>query len=139
MTDSIPVHQPDEPPLQIDNLCQVVGEPAIVAMVNRFYQQVPNDDILGPMYPEQDLKGAEQRLADFLVYRMGGSTKYVQERGHPRLRMRHIPFAVTPKARDRWMELMTRAVEQGEFPQAAQSMLLGFFQQIATFMINRPE
>jgi hemoglobin len=114
-----------------------VGEEGFERLVAAFYRQVPADDILGPMYPPADLKGAEQRLRDFLVGRFGGPPRYVERRGHPRLRMRHMPFAVTPAARDRWVQLMTRALDEARFPPAADAILREFFAAVATMMINR--
>lgn len=115
-----------------------VGEDGFRRLVSAFYRQVPTDDILGPMYPAGDLAGAEQRLRDFLVGRFGGPPRYVEERGHPRLRMRHMPFAVTAAARDRWVELMTRALDDARFPPGADALLREFFAAVATMMINRP-
>jgi hemoglobin len=99
---------------------------------------VPDDDLLGPMYPPDDLAGAEQRLCGFLVGRFGGPMRYVAERGHPRLRMRHAPFAVTPAARDRWMALMTRALDEAALPPEADALLREFLGAVATQMINQP-
>ena len=90
------------------------------------------------MYPSGDLAGAEQRLRDFLVGRFGGPPRYVEQRGHPRLRMRHMPFAVNGAARDRWVQLMTRALDEARFPPAADAILREFFGAVATMMINRP-
>ncbi len=90
------------------------------------------------MYPASDLEGAEQRLRDFLVGRFGGPPRYMEQRGHPRLRMRHVPFAVTPAARDRWLQLMTRALDEARFPPEADAVLREFFDAVATMMINRP-
>ena len=89
------------------------------------------------MYPEQDLGPAEERLADFLVGRLGGEDRYVPKRGHPRLRMRHAPFPVDQAARDRWMQLMTSACEDVEFPEPSRAELLAFLGDVATFLINR--
>ena len=86
-----------------------IGEDGFSRLVGEFYAQVPTDDILGPMYQQHDLTGAEQRLRDFLVFRFGGPTRYIEGRGHPRLRMRHAPFQVDRAARDRWVSLMDRA------------------------------
>jgi len=108
-------------------------------LVARFYAQIPGDDVLGPMYDPRELAAAEKRLADFLIYRTGGPQTYVQERGHPRLRARHAPFAVTPLARDRWWALMERALTEGQWPAAAAEALRGFLQQTATFLINRDD
>ena len=83
-----------------------IGEEGFARLVGAFYAQVPADDILGPMYPAHDLAAAEVRLRDFLVGRFGGPPRYIEQRGHPRLRMRHMPFAIDQAARDRWMQLM---------------------------------
>jgi hemoglobin len=116
-----------------------VGEEGFRRLVAAFYRQVPQDDILGPMYPPEDLAGAEQRLRDFLVGRFGGPPRYMAQRGHPRLRMRHAPFAVNPAARDRWIQLMTHALDEARFPADADALLREFFGAVATMMINRPE
>ena len=86
-----------------------IGEDGFARLVHLFYAQVPGDDVLGPMYEGRDLAAAEARLRDFLIGRFGGPQRYIERRGHPRLRMRHAPFAVDRPARDRWMALMTRA------------------------------
>ena len=114
-----------------------IGEEGFEKLVHAFYKQVPQDDILGPMYPADDLAGAEQRLRDFLVGRFGGPPRYVEQRGHPRLRMRHAPFPVNRAARDRWMQLMTKALDEAQLPADVSRMLLEFFDGVATFMMNR--
>lgn len=114
-----------------------IGEDGFARLVHAFYRQVPGDDILGPMYPPQDLAGAEIRLRDFLVGRFGGPPRYIEERGHPRLRARHAPFAIDQRARDRWMSLMTRALDETQLPAEADAVLRSFFQSTATFMMNR--
>ncbi|MGE3175904.1 MAG: globin, partial [Vicinamibacterales bacterium] len=101
--------------------------------------QIPTDDILGPMYPPDDLAGAEARLRDFLVGRFGGPLRYIEQRGHPRLRMRHMPFAVTGAARDRWVRLMTKALDESALPPEADRALRAFFADVATMLINRRE
>ena len=106
-------------------------------MVAAFYRQVPGDDLLGPMYPAEDLQGAEQRLGDFLIYRFGGPPVYIEQRGHPRLRMRHAPFAIGTQARDRWVQLMGRAVHEAGIPAEARDFLLEFFGSMASFLMNR--
>jgi hemoglobin len=113
-----------------------IGEDGFARLVRAFYAQVPADDILGPMYPADDLAGAEARLRDFLVGRFGGPMRYVEQRGHPRLRMRHAPFAVDQRARDRWMSLMTTALDEAALPAASDAVLRAFFDATATFMIN---
>jgi truncated hemoglobin YjbI len=113
-----------------------IGEDGFARLIAAFYRQVPTDDILGPMYPPHDLPGAEARLRDFLVGRFGGPPRYIEARGHPRLRMRHAPFAVTPSARDRWMVLMNRALDEVALPPEPTALLREFFDQVATMMIN---
>jgi hemoglobin len=115
----------------------VIGDQGFDRLIGAFYAQVPADPILGPMYPADDLTGAEQRLRDFLIGRFGGPPRYVAQRGHPRLRMRHAPFAIDTAARDRWVALMDRALEQAQLPAEATSLLREFFHGTATFMINR--
>ena len=114
-----------------------IGSEGFERLCAAFYRQVPEDDILGPMYPADDMLGAEQRLRDFLIYRFGGPQQYIQERGHPKLRMRHAPFAIDSAARDRWMELMGLALEKADLPVPAVTALRGFFGQMTTFLVNR--
>ena len=114
-----------------------VGEEGFARLIAAFYKQVPGDNILGPMYPKDDLPGAEQRLRDYLIYRFGGPPRYIEERGHPRLRMRHIPFPVTQTARDRWMLLMDVALKQTALPPDAEQHIRHFLEGMSTFMINR--
>ena len=116
----------------------LVGEDGLRRLVAAFYAQVPGDDVLGPMYPKDDLAGAEQRLGDFLIYRFGGPPSYIEQRGHPRLRMRHAPFAIGKLARDRWVQLMNRALEQSMVPGDVRQLLREFFDSTATFLLNRP-
>lgn len=115
----------------------VIGEDGFARLVRAFYAQVPGDDVLGPMYPAEDLAGAEARLRDFLVGRFGGPLRYVEQRGHPRLRARHSPFAIDRAARDRWVQLMGRALDAAGFPPDVDGVLRPFFADTATFMINR--
>ncbi len=114
-----------------------VGDVGIRRLVAEFYSTIPGDEILGPMYPPHDLAAAERRLADFLIFRFGGPDTYLRERGHPQLRMRHIQFAITSAARDRWVELMDAALEKAAFPPAALTAVKRFLHEAATFLINR--
>jgi hemoglobin len=114
-----------------------IGEDGFARLVHGFYAQVPGDDVLGPMYPKDDLPGAEQRLRDFLVGRFGGPPRYIEARGHPRLRMRHMPFVVDEAARDRWVLLMGRALDQTALPEDVTRLLREFFGAMATFLRNR--
>lgn len=116
---------------------EIIGEDGFTRLVAAFYRRIPGDAILGPMYPADDLEGAERRLRDFLIFRFGGPPTYIQERGHPRLRMRHRPFAIDAAARDRWIELMTAAREEAALPAEADAVLAAFFDDAATFLINR--
>lgn len=113
-----------------------IGEDGFARLIRAFYAQVPTDDILGPMYPKDDLAGAEERLRDFLIGRFGGPPRYIEQRGHPRLRMRHMPFVIDQAARDRWVTLMDRALDQVAFPADVTETLRAFLHDTATFMKN---
>ena len=113
------------------------GEAEITDLVAAFYRRVRTDDLIGPMYPEDDWEGSEKRLRDFLIFRFGGSDRYIQERGHPRLRMRHAPFSIGIPERDRWLELMAAAMKETNVPGSASLNLKTFFEQVADFMRNR--
>ncbi len=115
---------------------QLLGEECLRAIVAGFYRRVPQDPILGPMYPPHDLAGAEQRLRSFLIYRFGGPPEYLRERGHPRLRMRHMPFVIDQRARDRWMALMMAAVDEQPAAAPHRAYLETFLGDIATFLMN---
>ena len=114
-----------------------IGEEGFEQLVAAFYRQIGSDEILGPMYPQDDLHGAEQRLRDFLIFRFGGPQRYIEQRGHPRLRMRHAPFKVDQSARDRWVQLMDKAFEEAALPTDVEQILRPFFESTATFMINQ--
>ena len=88
---------------------QVGGEQFFVRLVDAFYEQVVNDEVLRPMYPD-DLTESKHHLVLFLSQYWGGPPTYMQERGHPRLRMRHAPFRITKRARDAWLEAMNDAL-----------------------------
>ncbi len=122
-----------------DRIYSIIGEEGFRRLISAFYSQVPKDDILGPMYPAEDLADAERRLRDFLIGRFGGPMRYVEQRGHPRLRMRHAPFAIDQRARDRWMKLMEGALKEANFPPEVTKCLHAFFEHTATFMINRQD
>ncbi|GAA5480934.1 globin [Haloferula sargassicola] len=114
-----------------------LGPEGITAMVAAFYRKVPDDDLLGPMYPAEEMAAAEERLRDFLKFRLLGDPVYQFKRGHPRLRMRHAPFAIGEKERDRWLELMEGAMEESGVSAAGQRVLLPFFADVAEFLRNR--
>jgi hemoglobin len=115
-----------------------IGEEGFARLTAAFYRRVAEDDILGPMYPKHDLAGAEERLREFLIFRFGGPGRYIENRGHPRLRMRHAPFVIGQAARDRWIQLMETALEEAHLPDEPRETLRAFFDSTATFMINRP-
>ena len=124
--------------MQEQDVYTAIGEEGFARLVAAFYAQVPHDEVLSPLYPPHDLAGAEQRLRDFLIYRFGGPQAYIEQRGHPRLRMRHAPFPIGAAARDRWVQLMDRALEQAALPEEARQVLRSFFDSTATFLMNRP-
>ena len=121
----------------MQSVYELIGEDGFNRLIGAFYRQIPDDDILGPMYPAHDWEGAEERLRDFLIFRFGGPGRYLEKRGHPRLRMRHAPFAIDQAARDRWMELMTAAIDEVGVERQYRDYLEQFLGGIATFLINR--
>ena len=125
--------------MEEQDIFAVIGEEGFQRLTNAFYRQIPSDDVLGPLYQAQDLAGAERRLRDFLMFRFGGPSTYIETRGHPRLRMRHAPFAIGSAARDRWVQLMGRALEEASLPEDVHRTLQDFFANTATFLMNRPD
>ena len=122
--------------MEID-VYNLIGEAGIAKLVAAFYRRVPRDEILGPMYPPNDLANAEQRLRDFMIYRLGGPQRYIEQRGHPRLRARHMPFKINQAARDRWMKLMSEAIAETAMPSEAEQFLRTFLEGMSTFLINQ--
>lgn len=118
------------------DLYALIGEAGFRNLVAAFYRQVAEDEILSPMYPKHDMAGSEERLRDFLLFRFGGPMDYLEKRGHPRLKMRHAPFHVDERARDRWVAMMDRAMVEAELPVAAVETLKAFFHSTATFLRN---
>ncbi len=119
-----------------ENLFNLIGEGGFTRLVAEFYARVKADDLIGPLYPQDDFENAERRLRGFLIQRFGGPTHYSDERGHPRLRMRHAPFPIDLAARNRWMELMEQAMAVVKFDAEIEAILRKYFQDTATFMIN---
>jgi hemoglobin len=113
------------------------GEPWFVALVDRFYDGVADDPVLRPLYPE-DLTEAKAHLAAFLVQYWGGPTTYSEQRGHPRLRMRHFPFEIGRAERDAWFGHMAAAVLAAGLDEDDEAQLLGYFEMAATHLINQP-
>jgi hemoglobin len=114
------------------------GTPFFESLVGRFYAAVATDPILRPLYPGTDLAPAQHRLTMFLIQYWGGPSTYDDERGHPRLRMRHAPFAIGPEARDHWLDLMRRALAQLAPPEDVADELERYFAMAAEAMRNRP-
>ena len=113
------------------------GEKNFRELTKRFYENVSNNAVLKPMYPEGDMEGAEKRLRMFLEQYWGGPHTYSDERGHPRLRMRHAPFAIGVPERDAWLACMKPAVEELGLSKELHSELWGYLEGAATFMINQ--
>jgi hemoglobin len=118
---------------------QIGGHETFVRLVDVFYDGVAADPVLRPLYPEEDLNGAKERLRMFLEQYWGGPTTYSQQRGHPRLRMRHAPFRVNPDARDRWLSHMRVAVESLRLAPILESMLWDYLERAAWSMVNTME
>ena len=114
-----------------------VGAEGLAQMVAGFYRRVRTDDLLGPLYPEEDLEGAEERLREFLQFRFLGNADYIEKRGHPRLRMRHFPFEIGEAQRDRWIALMEAAMDECGITGEARAVISPFFAQVADAMRNR--
>ena len=112
------------------------GHETFVRLVDEFYSGVADDPVLRPMYPEQDLGPAAERLTLFLEQYWGGPTTYSDERGHPRLRMRHAPFKVNPDARDRWLLHMRAAVDSLDLAPMHQAQLWDYLERAAHSMLN---
>jgi hemoglobin len=121
---------------------RVDGVGFFTRLVDRFYDGVVDDPVLAPLYPPDDLDGARERLTLFLVQYWGGPTTYSDERGHPRLRMRHAPFVIGEAQRDAWLHHMSAAVEQmrhsGELSDADAARMLDYFAMAAQQMVNAP-
>ncbi len=117
---------------------EIGGLPVVEAIVARFYAGVATDPVLSPMYQQEDLEdgSAARRLAMFLTQYWGGPTTYSQERGHPRLRMRHAPFAVTPTARDHWLQHFRAALDEVALTPEQDAKFWGYVTYAAEFMFN---
>src|SRR5215204_2675791 len=114
----------------------VGGHETFVALVKQFYEGVATDPPLRALYPEPDLASAEERLRMFLVQYWGGPATYSEQRGHPRLRMRHAPFAIGAAERDAWLTHMAAAVRAADLPAEVEAQVLAYFDTAATHMIN---
>ncbi|MGB5951962.1 MAG: globin [Ornithinimicrobium sp.] len=118
---------------------RVGGHDTFVALVAEFYRGVAGDPQLRALYPEEDLAPAEQRFLMFLEQYWGGPKTYSDQRGHPRLRMRHAPFEVTPTQRDRWLKHMSAAIDSIDLSAMDEEMMRGYMTHAANFMVNTPD
>ena len=118
---------------------QMGGAPFFQTLVHRFYEGVAADPVLRAMYPEDDLGPAEHRLRMFLEQYWGGPDTYSRERGHPRLRMRHTPYAVTPEQRDRWLRHMLASVAALGLQREHEATLVDYLVRAAYMLVNAPD
>ncbi|ORX07236.1 globin [Mycolicibacillus trivialis] len=119
----------------------VGGAPTFHALVGRFYQLVAADDLLRPLYPADDMDGAEDRLRMFLEQYWGGPRTYSEQRGHPRLRMRHVPYRIGPAERDAWLQCMKVAIAEIDtdtLDDAHRRALLDYLEMAAHSLVNSP-
>ncbi|MEV0326642.1 globin [Micromonospora echinospora] len=114
----------------------VGGEPTFRRLVDEFYAGIADDPLLRPMYPEEDLAPAADRMTLFLMQYWGGPNTYSAQRGHPRLRMRHAPFRIGPAERDAWLRHMRRAVDSLDLPPDVATVLWDYLERAAYFMVN---
>lgn len=122
------------------SLYSALGPSFFSRLVHGFYEQVKTDDLIGPMYPEDDFDGAEQRLRWFLEQYWGGPHTYNEKRGNPMLRRRHFPFPIGVAEADRWLELMSTSLNQfseDELSAEHRAMLWNHMQRVAFMMINQ--
>ena len=115
---------------------QIGGHDAFQRLVEVFYQGVKADPVLRPMYPDDDMDGAIWRLRAFLEQYWGGPKTYSEQRGHPRLRMRHQPFKVNPEARDRWLSHMSTALDTLELSELDRALFWDYLERAAHSMVN---
>ena len=115
---------------------QIGGHETIARVVEVFYEGVAEDPALRPLYPEEDLGPAAARLTMFLVQYWGGPSTYSRQRGHPRLRARHVPFAVTPDARDRWLLHFRAGLDAVELTPEQDEAFWAYVQHAAQFLVN---
>lgn len=118
---------------------QVGGEEFFSNLVSQFYAHVATDPILRPMYPDSDLKAAAQRLQLFLEQYWGGPITYQENRGHPRLRMRHAGFHINAAARDAWLNAMQQVIDGIEMDSTLRAQLWSYFEMAANSMVNQPD
>lgn len=118
---------------------EIGGAETITRIVARFYEGVSDDEVLRPLYPEEDLGPAEERFRLFLMQYWGGPTTYSENRGHPRLRMRHAPFAVTPKAAEHWLLHFKAGLDSVDLTPEQRERFWDYVTHAAQFMVNTLE
>lgn len=133
--------EPQDPQLAQQTFYEAVGgEDTFREVVHRFYQQVQKDDLIGPMYPADDWDGAEDRLRWFLSQYWGGPQTFSENRGHPRLRMRHARFLIGEAEAQRWLEMMDKAIaeiDEQRLPPAHRAAMREYMQRVAYMLINK--
>ncbi len=123
--------------MQNREIYPMIGEEAFNRLVAAFYSQVPHDDLLGPMYPQDDMEGAQERMRDFIIFLFGGPQTYLEKRGLPRLGARHSRFFIDRNARDRWMQIMNNAFAKAALPPEAEQTMRTVFEKMSTSLINQ--
>jgi hemoglobin len=136
MADDVQPVVADEQTVEITLYEAAGGMPFFKALVDAFYEGIVTDAVLLPLYPSDDLDGARHRLTLFLAQYWGGPMTYMEERGHPKLRMRHMPFHVGPAERDHWLLHMAAAVERVTVPGAIRDALMSYFVPAAEHLRN---
>jgi hemoglobin len=122
---------------QVESFYDAIGGlPTITKIVERFYEGVATDEVLRPIYPEEDLAPAAERFTLFLAQYWGGPTTYSDRRGHPRLRMRHAPFAVSPRAKEHWLRHFRAGLDAANLPADLDAQFWDYITHAAQFMVN---
>lgn len=117
---------------------QIGGDETFRRLVDAFYTRIEQDPVLRPLFPEDMEEGKEHQFL-FLTQYWGGPARYFEQRGNPRLRMRHFPFAISQKERDAWVGHMIAAIDEVGIPEPARTQMVEYFERASTFMINRDE
>lgn len=116
-----------------------LGEDGFTRLTAGFYRRVREDDLIGPMYPDHDWSGAEERLRDFFLFRFGADQRYLEKRGHPMLRGRHMPFQIGEAEAKRWVKLMGESADEVVADEGVRTQIMEFFAQVADFLRNQPD
>lgn len=128
---------PSGPPIDARTVFEAAGgAETFERVVHRFYEGVASDPVLRPLYPA-DLESSRRHLTLFLIQYFGGPSTYSEQRGHPRLRMRHLPFTIGPRERDAWVQHMAAALDAESLPPPVRDLMADYFDRAATFLINQ--